>query len=143
MKMIKLSLHKRRKIGFMVLAGIAILGYLINSFYPFNPPSYISPEWRMPLVYGLIAYKVIELGIFYLLFYRKHYIKLLEAEFHTHVLEKFEKNAKRFFFLVPQGSIVFGILSYKLSSQIGYLWLFLAIATIALLLINPKKLEEP
>jgi len=142
MKMIKLSLHKRRKVGFIVLAGIAILGYLINRFYPFNPPSYISPEWSMPLVYGLIAYKVIELGIFYLLFYRKHYLKLLEAEFHTHVLEKFEKNAKRFFFLVPQGSIVFGILSYKLSSQIDYLWLFLAIATIALLLVNPKRLKE-
>jgi len=142
MKMIKLSLHKRRKVGFMVLASIAILGYIVNRFYPFNPPSYISPEWRMPLVYGLIAYKVIELGIFYLLFYRKHYLKLLEAEFHTHVLEKFEKNAKRFFFLVPQGSIVFGILSYKLSSQIGYLWLFLTIALITLLLVNPKKLEE-
>jgi len=142
MKMIKLSLHKRRKVGFMVLVAIAILGYVVNRFYPFNPPSYISPEWRIPLVYGLIAYKVIELGVFYLLFYRKHYLKLLEAEFHTHVLEKFEKNAKCFFFLVPQGSIVFGILSYKLSSEIGYLWVFLAIATITLLLVNPKILEE-
>lgn len=140
--MTKLSLYKRRKVGFIVLVAIAILGYLVNRFYPLNPPSYISQEWRIPLVYGLLAYKVIELGIFYLLFYRKHYLKLLEAEFHTHVLEKFEKNAKRFFFLVPQGSIVFGILSYKLSSQIGYLWLFLCIAFVTLLIVNPKKLEE-
>lgn len=98
MQNIKHSLAKRRKIGFMVLIAIAILGYIIDRYYPFSPPSYISPEWRMPMVYGLIAYKVIELCIFYLLFYRKHYLVLLEKEFHTHLLEKFEKNAKRFFF---------------------------------------------
>jgi len=142
MKTIKPSLSKRRKIGFLVLLAIAILGFVINRYYPFSPPSYISPAWRMPMVYGLIFYKIIELGIFYMLFYRKHYLKLLETEFHTHVLEKFEKNAKRFFFLVPQGSIVFGILSYKLSGEISYLWLFLSIATITLLLVNPKKLME-
>ena len=142
MKEIKTSLYKRRKIGLIVLLSIAILGYIVNRYYPFSPPSYITPEWRMPMVYFLISYKVIELGIFYLLFYRKHYLKLLEAQFHTHLLETFEKNAKRFFFLVPQGSIVFGILSYKLSGEIGYLWLFLTIALGTLLLVNPKKLQE-
>jgi hypothetical protein len=142
MREIKTSLYKHRKIGLIVLFVIALLGYLVNRYYPFSPPSYVAPQWRMPLVYFLIAYKIIELGIFYLLFYRKHYLKLLETQFHTHLLEKFEKNAKRFFFLVPQGSIVFGILSYKLSGEIGYLWLFLAIALSTLLLVNPKKLEE-
>ena len=142
MKEIKTSLYKRRKIGFIVLFVIALLGYFVNLYYPLTPPSYIKPQWRMPMVYFLITYKVIELGIFYLLFYRKHYLKLLEAQFHTHLSKKFEKNAKRFFFLVPQGSIVFGILSYKLSGTVGYLWLFLSISAIALLLVNPKKLEE-
>jgi len=141
MKTIRPSLSKRRKIGFLVLLSIAILGFVINRYYPFSPPSYILPEWRMPMVYGLIFYKIIELGVFYILFYRKYYLKLLETEFHTQVLEKFEKNAKRFFFLVPQGSIVFGILSYKLSGEISYLWLFLSLATITLLLVNPKKLD--
>jgi len=142
MQHIKDSLSKRRKIGFSVLIAVALLGYLINLYYPFSPPSYIAKQWRMPLVYFLLTYKVIELVIFYLLFYRKHYLKLLEETFHTHLLEKFEKNAKRFFFLVPQGSIVFGILSYKLSGDIRYLWVFLIIASITLLLVNPKKLEE-
>ena len=142
MQDIKRSLSKRRKIGFIVLISIALLGYIINLYYPFSPPSYIASQWRMPLVYFLLIYKVIELVIFYLLFYRKHYLKLLEETFHTHLLEKFEKNAKRFFFLVPQGSIVFGILSYKLSTDIRYLWVFLLIASITLLLVNPKKLEE-
>ena len=142
MQHIKLSLSKRRKIGFVVLLAVAVVGYFINNYYPFSPPSYINAEYRMPLVYFLIAYKIIELGIFYLIFYRKHYLKLLESEFHIHILEKFEKNAKRFFFLVPQGSIVFGILSYKLSGDIAYLWIFLSIAGSALLLVNPKKLME-
>jgi len=142
MQHIKNSLSKRRKIGVIILLVVAIVGYFINHYYPFSPPSYISSEYRMPLVYFLIAYKVIELGIFYLIFYRKHYLRLLEAEFHKHILEKFEKNAKRFFFLVPQGSIVFGILSYKLSGDIAYLWIFLSIAASALLLVNPKKLME-
>ena len=142
MQQIKILLSKRRKIGLIVLLAIAIIGYLVNIYTPFSPPSYIASEYRMPLVYGLIGYKIIELGIFYLLFYRKHYLKLLEETFHTHLLEKFEKNAKRFFFLVPQGSIVFGILSYKLSGDIAYLWLFLLIATTTLLLVNPTKLKS-
>ena len=142
MQQIKISLSRRRKIGLMVLFSIAIIGYIISIYAPFSPPNYITSQYRMPLVYGLIGYKIIELGIFYLLFYRKHYLKLLEDAFHTHLLEKFEKNAKRFFFLVPQGSIVFGILSYKLSGNITYLWLFLVIATSTLLLVNPIKLKS-
>ena len=142
MREIKTSLYKRRKLGMVVLFGIALLGYLVNLYYPFSPPNYIKIQWRMPVVYFLISYKVVELSIFYMLFYRKHYLKLLEVEFHSNILEKFEKNAKRFFFLVPQGSIVFGILSYKLSGEIGYLWLLLAIALVTLFIVNPSTLEE-
>jgi hypothetical protein len=136
------ALLKRRKIGFIVLFIIAILGYFIDQYYPFLPPEYISPEWRDPFVYFLITYKVIELGIFYLLFYKRYSIALIEAKFHLHAVAKFEKNAKRFFFLVPQGSIVFGFLSYKLTGEIMYLWLFLCISTLALWLVNPKKLKH-
>lgn len=139
---IKHALIRRRNIGLVILLIIAFLGYFINRYYPFTPPGYISPEWRKPFVYFLLVYKVIELVIFYLLFYRKHYIKLIETQFHIQLLKKFEKNAKRFFFLVPQGSIVFGLLSYKLTGDIGHLWLFLTIAGITLLAINPKHLQE-
>jgi len=64
----------------------------------------------------------------------------LAETYHITALEKFEKQAKKFFFLVPQGSIVFGILSYKLSGDIRYLWLFLSMAGILLWWVNPKKL---
>lgn len=142
MQKIKHTLIKRRRIGFIILLLIAGLGYITNIYYPFMPPTYISQKWRMPLVYFLLTYKIIELGIFYLFFYRKPYLKLLETQYHTHFEEKFKINAKRFFFLVPQGSIVFGILSYKLSGQINYLWIFLLIALVTLILVNPKKLKE-
>ena len=136
----KQRLHKRRTISLTVLLVIAILSLIVDKYFPFSPPTYIDTKYHMPLVYFLIAYKVIELGIFYMIFYKKHYLKTLAEEYHITSLEKFEKQAKKFFFLVPQGSIVFGILSYKLSGNILYLWLFLVIAATVLWWVNPKKL---
>jgi len=138
----KSSLIRRRNVGILILSVIATLGYIINLYYPFTPPIFMESRFRMPLVYFLIVYKILELVIFYLLFYRNPYLKLAETQFHTHFEEKFKKNAKLFFFLVPQGSIVFGILSYKISGQILYLWLFLLIAFFTLVLVDPKKLKE-
>ncbi len=142
MKKIKHTLKQRRRIGFIILSLVAVLGYIIHIYYPFVPPSYVSLRWRMPLVYFLIGYKIIELVIFYLLFYHKPYKNLLKTKFHTHFEEKFKINAKRFFFLVPQGSIVFGFLSYKLSTEIIYLWIFILIAFLTLILVNPTRIKE-
>jgi len=141
MEKIKIKLIKRRKMTFFILLFVAIISLIINHFFTLTPPSYIKPTWRMNIVYILIIYKVIELGVFYLIFYRKHYLKTIVEEYHIDYLNSFEKNAKRFFFLVPQGSIVFGILSYKLSSDIRYLLLFLLIAAFVLLMVNPEKLK--
>ena len=142
MQNIKYTLIKRKRIGLIILLLVAGLGYIINIYYPFNPPLYIARQYRMPLVYFLLTYKIIELGIFYLIFYHHPYARVIKTRFHTHFEEKFKINAKRFFFLVPQGSIVFGLLSYKLSCDIRYLWIFLCIAIVTLLLVNPKALAE-
>jgi len=136
----KQRLNKRRHIALYVLVAIALLSLVVQRYFPFSPPTYIDAKYHMPLVYFLIIYKIIELGIFYMLFYKKHYLKALAEEYHVRSLEKFEKQAKKFFFLVPQGSIVFGVLSYKLSGNILYLWLFLSIASSVLWWVNPKKL---
>ena len=136
----KQRLDKRRHIALYVLVAIALLSLVVQRYFPFSPPTYIDAKYHMPLVYFLILYKIIELGIFYMLFYKKHYLKALAEEYHVRSLEKFEKQAKKFFFLVPQGSIVFGVLSYKLSGNILYLWLFLSIASSVLWWVNPKKL---
>jgi len=142
MRTIKTSLCKRRKTGFIILFIIALLGYLLNHYHPLTPPSYVRPQWRMPIVYFLIIYKILELSIFYIFLYKRPHYRLLESQFNIDTLKKFEKNAKRFFFLVPQGSIVFGILCYKLSGEIGYLLLLLTIAIGTLFLINPEKIKE-
>jgi hypothetical protein len=142
MQKIKTTLLKRRKIVTMVLVTVAVLAALVNYFFIVTPPGYIPPGWRMPLVYLLIGYKLIELTLFYLFLYKKPYLKVIDQAFHTQVLEDFEKRAKKFFFLVPQGSIVFGILSYKLSGNIYYLWLFLLIALVVVVKVDPEKLEE-
>jgi len=138
----KQTLSKRRRISLLVLLTVALVSLILSQFYTLTPPNYIPSKYHMPLVYFLIGYKVIELGIFYMLFYKKHYLKVLAEEYHITYLEKFEKQAKKFFFLVPQGSIVFGILSYKLSGNILYLWLFLSIAALVLWRVDPKKLQE-
>jgi len=140
MQNIKVRLNKRRNIALLILVFIGVLSLASNYYFKLSPPSYINAKYHMPLVYFLIGYKVIELGIFYMIFYKKHYLKALIEEYNVTYLEKFEKKAKKFFFLVPQGSIVFGILSYKLSGEVGYLWLFLAIAGTVLWFVNPKKL---
>jgi hypothetical protein len=122
--------------------AVAFVSLIVSQFYTLTPPSYIPAKYHIPLVYFLIAYKVVELGIFYMLFYKKHYLKVLAEEYHITYLAKFEKQAKKFFFLVPQGSIVFGILSYKLSGNVLYLWLFLSIAALVLWRVDPKKLQD-
>lgn len=127
----KQRLSKRRNIALAILLSVAFLALLINHYFPFSPPTYIDAKYHMPLVYFLLSYKIIELGIFYKIFYKNPYDKQSK--------EHFEKQAKKFFFLVPQGSIVFGLLSYKLSGEILYLWLFLAIASIILLWVNLKN----
>ena len=140
MQNIKVRLNKRRNIALLILTLIGVLSLVSDHYFRLSPPTYIDAKYHMPLVYFLIGYKVIELGIFYMIFYKKHHLKALAQEYKISCLEKFEKKAKKFFFLVPQGSIVFGILSYKLSGEVAFLWLFLAIAATLLWFVNPKKL---
>jgi len=135
-------LIKRRKIVLSILIIVAIVGLLVNHFYTIHPPSYIKTSWRLSIVYFLIVYKLIELFIFYILFYRRHYLKIIMPKFQIEDLHNFKKNVNRFFFLVPQGSIVFGILSYKLSTDIRYLLLFLLIAAVVVLIVNPNKIKN-
>jgi len=136
------KLIKRRKIVLSILFFVAFIGLLVNHFFTIPPPSYIKPSWRMNIVYFLIVYKLIELFIFYILFYRRHYLKIILPNFHIKDLHNFKKNVNRFFFLVPQGSIVFGILSYKLSADVRYLLLFLLIAFVVVLVVDPNKIKS-
>jgi len=133
------NLSKRRKMMFTILLAITLLAIGIDYFFEIPITSYFGEENNIYIVYGLISYKLIELGVLYLIFYRRHLHKLTHEEHSNELLEKFEKNGKRFFMLVPHGSTIFGIISYKLTANIYIFLLFMLIATITLFLVKPHK----
>lgn len=135
------NLIKRRKIVLLILFLVAFASVLFDFFYSLTPPLYIEPKWRMTIVYILIIYKIVELFVVYIVFYKRHLSKILTPSHSVEDLKSFKKNSRRFFFLVPQGSIVFGILSYKLSANLIYLLFFLCMASVVVLMVNPKKLN--
>ena len=133
------NLSKRRKMMFYILIFISALAIIIDYFFNIPITSYFGEENNIYIVYGLISYKIIELGILYLIFYRRHLHKLTHETHSNELLEKFEKNAKRFFMLVPHGSTIFGIISYKLTANIYIFLLFMLIASITLFLVKPQE----
>jgi len=133
------SLSKRRKIMFYILLCITLLALIIDYFFTIPVTSYFGKENNIYIVYFLISYKLIELFVLYLIFYRRHLHKLTHETHSNELLAKFEKNAKRFFMLVPHGSTIFAIISYKLTANIFIFLLFMLIATITLFLVNPHK----
>jgi hypothetical protein len=142
MKRIKIDLLKRKKIALIVIWTIALCSLLFEHFYGFEPVSYVAETYRYYAVAFLLFYKIVELFLFHFFLYKKNYLKLLEENFHVERLKKFEKRSKQFFFLVPQGSVVFGIIAYKVTAVVWFVPLFVLIATVALLLVNPKELKE-
>jgi len=133
------NLSKRRKMMFYILLCISCLAIIIDYFFTIPITSYFAKEYNLPIVYGLITYKIFELGILYLVFYRRHLHKLTHETHSNELLKKFEKNAKRFFMLVPHGSTIFGIISYKLTANIYIFLLFMLIASITLFLVKPQN----
>ena len=132
------KLSKRRKMMFFILMAISALALIIDYLFDIPITSYFGEENNIYIVYGLVSYKLIELFILYLIFYRRHLHKLTHEEHSNELLEKFEKNGKRFFMLVPHGSTIFGIISYKLTANIYIFLLFMIIAATALFLVKPK-----
>ncbi len=137
------KLSKRRRMMFYILMTVALLGIGVNSFFDIEPTSYFGLRYNIFIVYGLISYKIIELSILYFIFYHRHMIKLSTQDKTDDLLSKFEKNAKRFFTLVPHGSVIFGIISYKLTVNIWFFLLFILIATTTLFLVKPYKINVP
>ncbi len=128
---------------FYIVFCIACIGIGVDYLFDIEAVSYFEDvQTNMYLVYFLIGYKLIELNILYFFFYHRHMLKYYDQEHCDEMLKKFNKNAKRFFMLVPHGSVIFGIISYKLTAQIGFFLLFLSIASIALYLVKPKKILD-
>ena len=133
------KLSKRRRFMFYILFAITVLAICIDTYFDIPISSYFGEENNIYIVYGLIVYKLVELSILYLIFYRRHLHKLTHEEHSNELLATFEKNGKRFFMLIPHGSTIFGIISYKLTANIYIFLLFMLIATTALLLVRPQS----
>lgn len=133
------NLSKRRRMMFYILIAIAIICIIIDQTFDIEATSYFGEAYNMYIVYGLIAYKLIELSILYLIFYHRHMRRLSAQRHISELQEKFEKNAKRFFMLVPHGNVIFGIISYKLTAEISFFLLFITIALSTLLLVKPTR----
>ena len=133
------KLQSRRKMMFKIVLAAFIIALSVDTLFEIQAVDYFEFETQILFVYGLIAYKLIELSIIYYLFYYRPMLKSFRSPEDQSFLKGFEKNAKRFFMLVPQGNIVFGIISYKFSGQIGFLLLFLLFATVTLFLVKPNK----
>ena len=137
------ALRKRRRLMFYIVFTLTLLGILIDNIFNIEAISYFEDaQTNMYLVYFLIGYKLVELNVLYLFFYKRNLLKYYDSECKDDLAQKFEKNAKRFFMLVPHGNVIFGIISYKLTANIGFFLLFMSIAIIALYLVKPKKILD-
>lgn len=139
MEKVILNLHKRRTIMFCIILALALIAIIIDNTFQISPSEYFEVETRLYMVYFLISYKLVELTAFYFFFYRRHMVKYHATEHNDDLMAKFNKNAKRFFTLVPHGSVIFGFIAYKLTVNIWFFLLFMVIASTALFLVKPKK----
>ena len=137
------ALRKRRRMMFYIVFILSLVGILIDNIFTIEAISYFEDaQTNMYMVYFLIGYKLVELNVLYIFFYKRNLVKYYASEHTDDLVRKFEKNAKRFFMLVPHGNVIFGIISYKLTANIGFFLLFMSIATIALYLVKPKKILD-
>lgn len=139
MEDITLYLSKRRLLMMKIVALIFLLSLVYNHYFSITPLNYFDGKYNFKFVYGLMLYKLVELIILcYLLFFR--YIKIFnEYIADDALLMKYKKHVKLLLFLIPQGNVVFGIISYKLTGEIIYLLFFLIVAIITIYIINPKS----
>jgi len=133
-------LIKRRIIMMGIVICLAILALCVSYFIHLTPSAYFGGKYNTALIYGLIAYKLIELPILYYLLLHRHLVILRNHAHYKEHLPKLRKHAKLLLFLIPQGNTVFGIISYKLSGNILYFLFFSCVALITLYLIKPNKI---
>jgi hypothetical protein len=136
------DLGRRRRLMFFILFVATSIVFLVNALFEIEISDSLEIQTQQFLVYVLIIYKVIELFVIYTVFYKRHLKKYLKSDKDGSLLAKFEKNGKRFFMLVAQGNIVFGVISFKLLANPYIFLLFMAFALTTLLAINPKKLAR-
>lgn len=139
MEEITLYLSKRRLFMMKIVALIFLLSFIYNHYFSITPLNYFEGKYNLMFVYGLMFYKLVELIILcYFLFFR--YNKIFKNNIvNDTLLNKYKKHVKLLLFLIPQGNVVFGVISYKLTGEIIYLLYFLIVAINILYIVDPKS----
>ena len=132
----------------VIIIAIFILGTLFDYFVSFEPSTYFSGKYNTLIIDFLILYKLVELPIVYYILMYRHIISLRKNQSiisnfddNNKFYSRLKKHTKLLYFLIPQGNVVFGIIAYKVSSEILYFYLFLSIALVSLIIIKPSSLN--
>lgn len=136
------SLEKRKRIAIYVVILFIFIALLVDYNFEITALSYFDGKYNSYFTYGLIVYKFIELLILYYILFYRYLIKLKTQAYNEKYFPKLKKHTSLLFFLIPQGNTIFGIIAYKLTSNILYFVFFSFIALLALTLLKPKKLLQ-
>ena len=134
------SLNKRRILTIFIVLLFAVIALVFNYALTITSPAYFDGKYNMLVVYGLVIYKILELIIIYYLLFHRYVIRLRSITYDKKLYPKLKKHTKLLFFLIPQGNTVFGIIAYKLSTDVLYFLLFSFLAFVSLILIKPNNL---
>ena len=140
MQKLVLHLSKRRLIMMIIVVTLAVAAIIVSYNFHITQTAYYGGVYNRYFLVGLIIYKLVELPILYYLLFHRHIIYVRKHNSYGERLQKIQKHTKLFFFLIPQGNTIFGIIAYKLSGEVLYFLLFSGIALITLFLIKPNKL---
>ena len=135
------SLNKRRIVTIFIVLLFAIIALLFNYNFQITQPTYFDGKYNSYIYNGLIIYKIIELIIIYYLLFYRYIIRLRSTAYTVEEYPKLKKHTNLFFFLIPQGNTIFGIIAYKVSGSVLYFLIFSFIALVTLILVKPNILQ--
>ncbi len=142
MQELVLHLSKRRLAMMGIILIFALTSLIVNYNFNIEPASYFDGKYNTIILYSLILYKLIELPILYYILFYRHLLKVVKNINVDESFETIKKHTKLLFFLIPQGNIVFGVISFKVSGDVLYFLIFCFIALITLFVTKPHKLIQ-
>ncbi len=136
------SLEKRKKLAIYIVVLFAFIAIVVSYNFKISSPTYFDGKYNIYFANGLIFYKLIELSILYYFLFYKYLNKVRINNYKEKDFLKLKKHTKLLFFLIPQGNTIFGIIAYKLSSELIYFIIFSFIALFMLLFVKPNMLQK-
>lgn len=132
---LELLLKKRKKIAVFAIFVFAFIITFVDYNFDITPLTYFEPQYNTYAIYFLIVYKLVELPILYYILFHRNIALSKDKTSNSKEYLRLLKHTKLLLFLIPQGNIIFGIIAYKLSTDLLYSFLFISIAFMTLFLV--------